>query len=173
MHLATLARRGVHAVFRLHQRQIVDFAPGRPFAGPNDSGPRAKCKVRSRRIRKLGPLGQLIESFRPASIPKWMRTEKLAALPECMTVPELQYTIGKRVYRTRQITLVTTLPDAEAYPAESLAELFGIGCRVEQNVRDMKQTPGMDILKCKSVDGVLKEIDAFAIVRHLVRVVMS
>lgn len=90
-----------------------------------------------------------------------------------MTVPELQYTIGKRVYRTRQITLVTTLPDAEAYPAESLAELFGIGCRVEQNVRDMKQTPGMDILKCKSVDGVLKEIDAFAIVRHLVRVVMS
>lgn len=94
-------------------------------------------------------------------------------MPDCVTVRELQFAIGKRGYRTQQITLVTTLLAAEAYPAESLAELYGMRWRVEQNLRDLKQTLGMDILKCKSVDGVLKEIHAFAIVHNLVRVVMS
>ena len=173
VHLAMLAQRGVHAVFRLHQRQIVDFAPGRPFAGPKESGPQAKGKVRSRQIRKLGPMDQVVEWFRPASVPKWLETEKLAAMPDCVTVRELQYAIEKRGYRTRQIVLVTTLLDAEAYPAESLAELYGMRWRVEQNLRDLKQTLGMDILKCKSVEGVLKEIHAFAIVHNLVRVVMA
>ena len=35
-HLALLLGRGVHAVFRVHQRQIVDFTPGRPHAAPRD-----------------------------------------------------------------------------------------------------------------------------------------
>jgi hypothetical protein len=29
-HLAMLINKGVHAVFRLHQKQIVDFTPNRP-----------------------------------------------------------------------------------------------------------------------------------------------
>jgi hypothetical protein len=35
-HLALLLGRGVQAVFRIHQRQIVDFAPGRAHAGRRD-----------------------------------------------------------------------------------------------------------------------------------------
>jgi hypothetical protein len=31
-HMALLAIRGVHCLFRMHQRQIVDFTPGRPHA---------------------------------------------------------------------------------------------------------------------------------------------
>lgn len=173
VHLAMLAQRGVHAVFRLHQRQIVDFATGRPFAGSKQTGPKAKGKVRSRQIRKLGPLDQIVEWYRPASIPNWLDAEKLAEMPDRVTVRELQYAIEKRGYRTRRIVLVTTLLDAEAYPAESLAELYGMRWRVEQNLRDLKQTLGMDILKCKTVDGVLKEIHAFAIIHNLVRVVMT
>ena len=67
--------------------------------------------------------------------------------------------------------MVTTLTDAEKYTAESLAELYGIRWRVEQNLRDLKQTLGMDILKCKSVDGVMKEIYAFVMIYNLVRLV--
>ena len=33
-HLAMLMSKGVHAVFRLHQMQIVDFTPGRAHARP-------------------------------------------------------------------------------------------------------------------------------------------
>lgn len=37
-HLAMLMANGVHAVFRLHQKQIVDFTPGRTHARPGQRG---------------------------------------------------------------------------------------------------------------------------------------
>ncbi len=77
-----------------------------------------------------------------------------------------------RLYRTRSVTLVTTLLDADAYPLESLAELYGMRWRVELNLRHLKQTMKMDVLKCKTVDGVLKELAVYAMVYNLVRVVM-
>ncbi|MGZ3337242.1 MAG: transposase, partial [Isosphaeraceae bacterium] len=64
------------------------------------------------------------------------------------------------------------LVDAALYPAETLAELYGARWRVEQNLRDLKQTMKMDMLKCVTVDGVLKELTVYAIVYNLVRVVM-
>ena len=37
-HLALLLERGIHGVFRIHQRQIVDFMPDRPHARPDGKG---------------------------------------------------------------------------------------------------------------------------------------
>ena len=43
-HLAMLVSRGVHAVFRVHQKQLVDFTPGRPHAtAKNAKGAPAKA----------------------------------------------------------------------------------------------------------------------------------
>ena len=70
------------------------------------------------------------------------------------------------------VTLVTTLLDAELYPLEALAELYGVRWRVELNLRHLKTTMKMDVLKCKTVEGVLKELTVYAIVYNLVRVVM-
>ena len=39
-HLAMLPAASMDAVFRLHQRQIVDFAPGRPHRGKSAKGHR-------------------------------------------------------------------------------------------------------------------------------------
>ena len=71
------------------------------------------------------------------------------------------------------MTLVTTLVDAGRYSAESLADLYGSRWHVEQNLRDLKQTMKMDVLKCRTVDGVLKELTTYAIVYNLVRLVMG
>ncbi len=38
-HLAILIQRGLHAVFRTHQKQIIDFTPGRPGSAPRVEGP--------------------------------------------------------------------------------------------------------------------------------------
>ena len=55
-HLALLMGKGVHAVFRLHQKQIVDFTPGRAHARPGQK--RApKGMPRSRWIRACGLIG--------------------------------------------------------------------------------------------------------------------
>ena len=68
--------------------------------------------------------------------------------------------------------LVTTLLDAVAYPADALAELYGMRWRVEENLKSLKHTMKMDVLKCKTVDGVLKELTMYAIAYNQVREAM-
>jgi hypothetical protein len=171
-HLATLLGRGVHAVFRIHQMQIVDFTPGRPHTAPRDKKAPAG-RPRSRWLRALGACDQVVQWFKPARLPAWMTAEQFARLPEAIAVRELRYTIARRGFRTRCVTLVTTLLDAEGYPPAALAELYGARWRVEQNLRDLKQTMKMDVLRCKTVDGVLKELMVYGIVYNLVRLAMG
>jgi Transposase DDE domain len=170
-HLALLVIRGVHGVFRMHQRQIVDFTPGRPHVHPKDKGAK-KGLPRSRWMRRLGVLDQVVECFKPQRKPRWMTAEQFAALPDSVIVREIRYQVGQRGFRTKTVTLVTTLLDADLYPLKALAELYRDRWRVEQNLRHLKQTMKMDVLRCKTVDGVLKELTIYAIVYNLVRVVM-
>ncbi len=53
-----------------------------------------------------------------------MCAEVYAALPETLVVRELRYTLDRPGFRTRSVTLVTTLLDAETYSAEALAKLY-------------------------------------------------
>lgn len=170
-HLAMLTKRGVYAVFRAHQRQNIDFTPGRRHVPP---GARKGTKgvPRSRWLRRLGVLDQVVEWFKPEVRPDWMTAEEYAKLPETLIVRELRYQVGRRGFRTRTVTLVATLLDAEVYPLEALAELYGTRWRVELNLRHLKTTMKMDVLKCKTFEGVLKELTVYAIVYNLVRVVM-
>jgi hypothetical protein len=171
VHLAMLAARGAHAVFRVHARQIVDFTPHRPHVG-RDAGEKGRGRPRSRWLRRLGERDQVVEWSRPGKRPAWLAADEFAALPATLTLRELRYNIGRPGYRTRAVTLVTTLLDAEAYPLEALAELYGTRWRVELYLRHLKTTMRMDVLKCKTVDGVLKELTVYALVYNLVRAVM-
>ncbi len=117
-------------------------------------------------------LDQVVEWFKPVEPPEWMTAEEYAALPATSTVRELRYEVGRPGFRTRTITLVTTLIDPDLYPKEALAELYGARWRVELNLRHLKTTMKMDVLKCKTVEGVLKELTMYAIVYNLVRMVM-
>jgi Transposase DDE domain len=85
---------------------------------------------------------------------------------------EVRYGIGTPGFRTRQITLVTTLLDPETYPVTDLAELYRQRWRIETSLAHLKTTMQMDVLHGKTVPGVLKELTVFAIVYHLVRMVM-
>jgi len=170
-HLATLAGGGIFAVFRMHQRQIVDFTPDRPHAIPGVKRA-AKGLPRSRWLRGLGVLDQVVEWLKPEDRPGWMTAEEYGVLPGTLTVRELRYDVGRPGFRTRTVTLVTTLLDAEGYPLDALAELYGARWRVELNFRHLKTTMKMDALKCQTVAGVLKELTVDAIVSNLVRVVM-
>ena len=84
----------------------------------------------------------------------------------------MRYDIGTPGFRTRQITLVTTLLDAELYRVADLAELYRQRWQVETSLAHLKTTMHMEVLHCKTVSGVLKELTAFAIVYNLVRMVM-
>jgi hypothetical protein len=170
-HLAMLVGRGAHAVIRMHQRQIVDFTPNRPYAHPRDKTA-PKGLPRSRWMHQFGVWDQLVEWFKPTHKPKWMSEEQFAALPQSLILREIRYSVGRPGFRTETVTLVTTLLDAELYTVEALAELYGVRWRVEQNLKNLKQTMKMDVLRCTTVEGVLKELTVYAIVYNLVRVVM-
>ena len=85
---------------------------------------------------------------------------------------EVRYQISTPGFRTREITLVTTLLDAEAYRVSDLAELYRQRWPVETSLAQLKTPMQMDVLHGKTVAGVLKELTMFAIVYNLVRLVM-
>jgi len=164
-HLALCLGRGLHGLFRAHQRQIVSFRPGRRHG--------VKGRPTSRWLRRLGERDQLVEYFKPKVRPEWLTVERYAALPESVVVRELRYRVRRPGYRTRVVTLVTTLLDARAYPAAELARLYGLRWGVETDLRHLKQTMGTEVLHCKTVAGVEKELAAFALAYNLVRRVME
>src|SRR3954468_8953809 len=170
-HLALLAARGAHGLFRVHQRQIVDFTPGRAHARPGQKkGP--KGLPRSRWLRGLGLTDQVVAWLKPAERPDWMTAEQYASLPGELVVRELRYRTGRAGFRVRAVTRVTTLVDADLYPLVELAGLYRKRWEVEGDLKNLKTTMKMDVLRCETVAGVSKELLMFALVYNLVRLVM-
>jgi hypothetical protein len=171
VHLALLSERKLHGLFRVHQRQLVSFRKDRKLTGKRPRGTTALYS-KSRLIRKLGKYDQLVEYQKPESRPSWMKREEFAALPESLVVRELRFRTKIKGCRTREITLVTTLLDPERYPDYELMDLYRTRWEVETNFAHLKTTMGMDVLRCQTVDGVLKELHVFALVYNLTRLVM-
>ena len=167
-HLALISQAQLHAVFRIHQKQIVDFHPHRPCARDI----LGQGIPTSRWVQQLGHCDQLVEWHKPASRPKWMSPEPFAELPDKLLVREIKWRIREPHRRVHEVVLVTTLLDPERYPAAEIAGLYRQRWQVEVDLRDLKTTLGMDVLKGHSVDVVLKEMQVFVLVYNLVRLVM-
>jgi hypothetical protein len=188
-HLALLSARGLFGLFRTHQRQIVSFRSGRRSAAQKKAGRRGKRRKSgqkkkvarrgggvptptSRWVKRLGPNDQWVEYVKPVVCPEWLSAEAYAALPDGLVVRELRYRIRRPGCRVREVTLTTTLLDAEKYPVAELAELYHQRWEAETNLRHLKTTLQMDVLRCKTVEGVQKELLMYALVYNLVRLVM-
>ena len=78
-HLALVIQRELHAVFRIPQKQIVDFTPGRPQArrGSKD----LPGLPHSRWVLALGDSDQVVVWSKPKGKPSWMTAQESAALP--------------------------------------------------------------------------------------------
>lgn len=172
-HMALLFSRGIHAIFRAHQKLIVDFTPGRVHR----QAVRARTSQKkglptSRWIQSLGELDQLVEWFKPTECPSWLTPQQFAALPESLMIRELRYTVTRPGFRVKRVTLTTTLLDCERYPAEKLAEAYRLRWTIETCFGHLKTTMKMDVLRCRTVRGVTKELTMFLLVYNLVRMTM-
>jgi hypothetical protein len=170
-HLSLLYRAKLHGVFRVHQRVLVSFRKDRKLVGKQPKGTKAD-RATGRLVRKLGKYDQLVEYDKPKQGPEWMSEDDCRALPNHMLVREIRFWTKLKGGRTRVITLVTTLLDAKKYPAQEVAALYGLRWRIETNLNHLKTTMGMDVLHCRSVPGVLKELTIYCLVYNLVRLVM-
>lgn len=147
--LAASEMRGIDVVARAHRFRKVDF----------------------RRGLKQGHFDQLVAYEKPQRR-KWMSREEYAKFPDAILVRHLKYKVKQRGFRTREITLATTLLDAAVYSAEELASLYYRRWSVELHIRSLKTQMQMDHLRCKSPQMVRKEIHCHMIGYNLVRAAM-
>lgn len=155
-HVALLQDQGLHALIRVHGQRHVSFRL-QPHAWAGRYWP-----------LRLGPDDQVTLWHKTANLSRVMSREAYESLPETLILRELRYRVVQPGYRTRAVTLVTTLLDAEAYPAAALAELYQRRWQAEVNLRHLKDTLGLRVLRSQSVAGVEREILAFALVYNLI-----
>lgn len=152
------------AVVRAHGRLKIDFNPDES----RDHHPDGTYQ----RLYTLGRNDQVIEWFKPQVKPRWMTEEEFAALPPSIIVRTIRYGLHRKGFRPKSVTLLTTLIDHERYSAADLAALYGRRWEIETAYRHIKRTMNMRTLRCKTVDGVEKELHMYALAYNLVRMEM-
>ncbi|MDQ3716087.1 MAG: IS4 family transposase [Actinomycetota bacterium] len=173
VHLAMLHLRGVMALFRVHQKQTVDFRPYRKVRPKGKKGKGQRGKPSSRFVRRLGHHDQVVAWQRPKAKPAWMSDAQWASIPAELQVRELRYHLSGRGRRTRVVTVATTLLDPVKYPKEKVAELYGLRWSVETHFLELKTILKMRRVKSQTADGVRKELAVYCLVYNLVRAVMA
>lgn len=172
-HLALLVQAGGHAVLRGGARQSVDVTPGRPLVRPSVRRMAAVQGLpRSRWRKALGVDDPRVVWLKPTPCPSWLTRETFAACPATLGLRAVRYGVGTPGFRTRQITVGTTLLAPERSPVADLAEWSRQRWPIETSLAHLKTTMPMDGLHGKTVPGVLKALTMVAIVDNLVRLVM-
>jgi DDE family transposase len=144
--IAMLRALGVDFVVRLHHLRHADF----------------------RRGRRLGHGDHLVWWKRPAK-PDWMDRATYDRIPEAIQVRELEVHVDQPGFRTESFVVVTTLVDATQFTRDDLAELYQRRWLAELDIRAIKVTLGMDVLRCKSPEMVRKEIWTCLLAYNLIR----
>lgn len=109
---------------------------------------------------------------KPKNCPRGITKEQFAALPKTITVREISYNVNVPGFRTQQVTLVTTLLDTQQFPTHELIELYHQRWNIEVNLKHLKTSLGMDILRSKTPEMVRKEIYAYFLAYNLLRSLM-
>lgn len=125
-----------------------------------------------RRGKRIGPCDKLVLWNKPKSRPKGLSPEEFAALPKDLILREVHYYIVIPGFRTKQVTLITTLLDAVEYPIGELMRLYSSRWEVELDLKHLKTTLGMDVLRGKTPEMVRKELYAYLLAYNLLRTVM-
>ena len=102
----------------------------------------------------------------------WSR-EEWEALPQSLSVRLIRLYVSTPGFRTREVTLVTTLTDAIAYPADAIRALYAQRWEVELHFHQIKILLGLDILRCKSPELIEKETLMHLIAYNLIRLLMQ
>ena len=148
--LVSIKNRNCDAVFRKHQAR----------------------KTTMRKGKIIGSSDKLVTWHKPKKCPQGLSKDEFNALPSTITVREIYYYIVVPGFRTERVSLITTLLDTTAYSTLDIVGLYGQRWDVELDLRHLKTTLGMDILRCKTPSMVRKEIYVYLLAYNLLRGLM-
>lgn len=148
--LILLKQQHLDGVFRLHQRRPTDLRFG----------------------TRLGHGDHLITWTKPKALPRGVSAEEWETVPETLTVRHVQCRIDIPGFRSRELNVVTTLLDPITFPKPDLTQLYRDRWLAELNIRSLKTTLGMEVLKGMSPDMVQKELLVYQLAYNLIRLLM-
>lgn len=148
--MVMLKQRGVDSVCRFKKNRTADF----------------------RRGIRLGPGDHVVVWPKPPK-PRTIDREAYAALPDSLTVRECRVRIDQPGFRIHYLVLATTLLDAETYTKDDLAQLYRCRWNAELDLRTLKTTLQMEMLRCKTPELVRKEIWTHILAYNLIRAIMA
>jgi len=144
--IAMLKELGVDFVVRLHHARTADF----------------------RRGQRLGSGDHLVEWIRPVR-PEWMDEDTYDRMPVSIELREVLVQVDQPGFRTDSLVVVTTLCDTEEYAAKEIAELYRGRWLAELDIRAIKITLDMDVLRCKTPEMVRREVWTHLLAYNLIR----
>lgn len=148
--MARLIKMGVDAIFPIHASRDCDFRKG----------------------EKLGEKDHIVKWIRPAK-PEWIDQETYDNTPAEISVREVSITIERKGFRPATRILVTTFLDPIEVSKNDLNLLYSCRWWVELDLRSIKTTLQMDILRGKSPEMVRKEIWAHLLAYNMIRKMMA
>jgi hypothetical protein len=148
--LAMLRQRKVDFVVRLHGSRKCDF----------------------RRGRRLGKSDHVVCWKKPRK-PDWMDQAEYDALPASLEVRETRLRVNTPGIRSKTIVVASSLLDPKEFKVKDLTDLYRQRWQAELDLRTLKVTLGMDVLRCKTPELVRKELWTHLLAYNLTRTIMA
>ena len=126
-----------------------------------------------RRVRRLGPGDWLIQWKKGPLASPWMSASQWQALPALLTLRAVKGSLYRKGFRVRQATVITTLLDAQLYPAQEILLAYLRRWRLEMCLNDLKTTLHMESLRSRSPEMAQKDLYMRLIAHNLVRCAMA
>lgn len=131
------------------------------------AGSRRKIKTR------LGQEDSLVTWDKPKERPQQISKSQWRSLPGQLMLRQISLTVKRRGWRTRRITVLTTLTDPQVHPARQITQIYARRWEVETNFRHLKQTLNLEHLRSQTIAGVERELLIRSLAYNLVCATMQ
>jgi hypothetical protein len=148
--MVMLKQRGVDCVCRLTSHRTADF----------------------RRGKRLGKGDHVVRWEKPQK-PRSIDRQSYDALPEFLLVREGRVQVKQPGFRVQSFLIATTLLDVDTFSKDDLATLYLARWQAELDLRSLKETMQMRVLRCKTPELVRKELWTHILAYNLIRTIMA
>jgi len=144
--LALMLEMKVDFVTLLHQLREADFRLG----------------------KRLGKGDHIVRWVKPVR-PDWLDQETYDRLPDELEIREIQVTVDIPGFRSESLIVITSLLDHRVYSRSDVARLYRRRWTVELELRDIKSTMQLDVLRRKTPAAVRQELWTGILAYNLIR----
>lgn len=148
--IAACQQRGVHIVMKNHHKR--------------DDHPADAVRLRKGE--------RLVTWTRPVQRPAWMSVEDYRQQPETIQLRLVDVSVKPKGFRPNTFTVATTMIDDPEFPADWIRSVYESRWLVELDIRAVKCSLNMDILRAKSPHMVRTELWSCLLAYNLIRLKM-